>query len=134
MRARVGDDHGLEQLGAARRQYLRRHTAHRQADEVHRLAGRLALDQRRRIVGQRLDAEGAGHDGRAAVVAVVVSDHRVGARQQPGHAVPHVQVAAERVAQHDDRAFALAQNVQGSHVRVSLGVVLPTGAAARRKR
>lgn len=96
-------------------QRLRRHAAHRQADEVHRLAAGLALDQLGRVLRQRLDAQSARHALRGAVVAVVVAQHGVGTRELRGHAVPHAEVAAERMAQHDDRAIAFADEVQTGH-------------------
>ena len=96
-------------------QRLRRHAAHRQADEVHRLAAGLAPDELGRVLRQRLDGQRAGHHLGGAVVAVVVAQHGVGARQLRGHAVPHVQVAAQRMAEHDERAVALADDIQAGH-------------------
>ena len=108
---------------------LRCHAAHRQADEVHRLAAPAVLpDQVGSVVGQRLDIKGAGHDFRLPVVAMVVTQHGVLMLQQFGQAVPHMEVTAERVAQHDDRSLTFEQRVQLGHGVYSLGVM--TGAAA----
>jgi hypothetical protein len=119
VRGRIGDHHRLEQLWVAHGQRLRGHAAHRQADEMHRLAARFALDELGRVLRERLDAQGARHHFGGAVVAVVVADHRVGARQLRGHAVPHAQVAAERMAEHDDRTVAFANDIQTGHGVVS---------------
>ena len=92
-----------QQLGMANREPLADHAAHRQADPDDRAAAPFA-DQPRRVVDQVVHRVRARRPRRAAVAAVVVAQHRVARRRKlRGELVPHVQVQAERVAQHDRR-------------------------------
>jgi hypothetical protein len=100
----------------AQRQLLADHAAHRQADP-HDRAGIEFAQQARGIVGQVGHRVRAGWRFRAAVAAVVVGDHAAVGGEMVGQRVPHIEVAAERMAQHHRAARRLAA-ARGAHAVV----------------
>ena len=66
------------------------------------------------------------------MATLVVTQHGVVRRKQRDNGIPHVQIGAECVAQHDDRTLAGAENVQVVHGFKSIGLVQQMRGALRR--
>jgi len=103
---RVGNNDAFDLLRMASSQRLSRHAAHAQTDKMHRTKA-LGLDQRGHVVGEHVNAVRPLRCLRLAMTTVVVAQHGVAALQQGGHRLPHREVAAQGVTEHDDRALPL---------------------------
>ena len=86
-----------------------------------RLLDAEAVEQGHDVVGEVVDRVRASGTGATAVAAGVVADHPEVLGERVDLAVPHAQVGAHRVGQHDDRGVLGAGDdvvdLDGAHVR-----------------
>ena len=103
----VGKNHAVEPLRRVGAEPLSDHAAHRQPTPVHPLDIEV-IEDREHVTPKTLHRIGPGRHAGFAVAAAIIADHAKQLRERLHLRLPHLQIAAQRIRQHQGRPAVAA--------------------------